>query len=118
MPIFGRKGCIYRVGIRVRGVWRGFRASDFDPTVRGGGRLGEGLVGCVECIGLIRERGPTAASETETSDEGTGSGTAMFNGWAVKLTPNATKLDRRSVYTIIRPHAKLQPIPRTFFGHS
>ena len=37
--------------------------------VRGGGRLGEVLVGCVECVGLRRERGPTAVSETETSDE-------------------------------------------------
>ena len=39
----------------------------------------------------------------------------IFNGWAVKQTPNAMKLGRRSVYTIIRPHDKLQPIPRTFF---
>ena len=42
------RGCIYRVGVRVRGVSRGFRASDSDLTVRGGGRLGEGLVGCEE----------------------------------------------------------------------
>ena len=68
--------------------------------------------------GREKECSPVAVLETETSDEGTGSGTAMFNGWAVKWTPNATKLDRRSVYTIIRPHAKLHPIPRTFFGHS
>ena len=40
-----------------------------------------------------------------------------FNGWAVKRTPNATKLDRWSLYTIIRPHAKLHPIPRTFLCH-
>ena len=37
------------------------------------------------------------------------------NGWAIKWTPNATKLDRRSVYTIIRPQAKLHPNSRTFF---
>ena len=60
---------------------------------------------------------PAAVSEAETSDEGTDGGTAMFNGWVVKRTPNATKLDRRSVYTIIRPHAKLHPIPRTFLCH-
>ena len=54
------------------GVGGGSGASDFDPRVRGGGRLGEGLVGCVECIGLRRERGPTVVSETETSDEYTG----------------------------------------------
>ena len=40
-----------------------------------------------------------------------------FNGWAIKWTPNATKLGRRSVYTIIRPHDKLQPILRTFLCH-
>ena len=40
----------------------------------------------------------------------------MSNGWAVKRTPNATKLARRPVYTIIRPHDKLQPIPRTFYA--
>ena len=40
-----------------------------------------------------------------------------FNGWAVKRTPNATKLGRRPTYTIIRPHAKFQPNPRTFSGH-
>ena len=27
------------------------------------------------------------------------------------------KLDRRSIYTIIRPHANFQPNPRTFSGH-
>ena len=64
-----------------------------------------------------RERGPAAVSKTETSDEGTGNGTAIFNGWAIKWTPNATKLGRRPVYTIIRPHDKLQPIPRTFLCH-
>ena len=41
----------------------------------------------------------------------------IFNGWAIKRAPNVTKLDRRSVYTIIRSHAKLHPIPRTFLCH-
>ena len=41
----------------------------------------------------------------------------ILNGWAVKRVPNATKLGRQSVYTIIRPHDKLQPIPRTFLCH-
>ena len=40
-----------------------------------------------------------------------------FNGWAVKRTPNATKLGRRPTYAIIRPHANLHPIPRTFLCH-
>ena len=56
-------------------------------------------------------------SETETSDKGTGNGAATDDGWAIKRTPNAMKFGRRSVYTIIRPHAKLQPIPRTFLCH-
>ena len=37
--------------------------------------------------------------------------------WGVKQTPNALKIDRRSIYTIIRPRANFQPIPRTFSGH-
>ena len=41
----------------------------------------------------------------------------MFNGWAIKRTPNATKFDSRSTYTIIRPHANFHPIPRTFLCH-
>ena len=45
-------------------------------------------------------------------------GVATDGGWAVKRAPNATKLDRRSVYTIIRPHAKFQHIPKTFLCHS
>ena len=56
-------------------------------------------------------------SKTETSDEGTGNGTAIFNGWAIKWTLNAMKLDRRFVYTITRLHAKLHPIPRPFLSH-
>ena len=67
--------------------------------------------------GEMRERGPVAVSKIETSDEGTGNGTAIFNGWANKWTPDAMKLGRRSVYTIIRPHDKLHHIPRTFLRH-
>ena len=37
--------------------------------------------------------------------------------WGLKQTPNAMKLDRRSIYTIIRPHTKFQTIPGTFSGH-
>ena len=77
-------------------------------------------MGCVrERLGLIGERGemqPDTISETETSDEYTDYIAVIFNGWAVKRTPNATKLGRRPVYTIIRPHDKLQPIPRTFYA--
>ena len=42
---------------------------------------------------------------------------AIVNRWGVKRTPNAMKLDRRSIYTKIRPHANSHPIPRTFSGH-
>ena len=42
---------------------------------------------------------------------------AIVIRWGIKQTPNAMKLDRRSIYTIIRPHANFQPIPRTFSGH-
>ena len=40
-----------------------------------------------------------------------------LNGWAIKRALNAAKLDRRSVYTIIRMPANLQPIVRTFLCH-
>ena len=47
----------------------------------------------------------------------TGYTAAIVNRWGVKRTPNAMKLDRRSIYTIIRPHVNSHPIPRTFSGH-
>ena len=53
----------------------------------------------------------------KTSDEETGYTAAIVIRWAIKQTPNAMKLDRRSIYTKIRPHANFQPIPRTFSGH-
>ena len=63
------------------------------------------------------ERCPAAVSETETSDELTDYNAAIVHRWGVKWTPNAMKLGRRPTYTIIRPHAKFQPNPRTFSGH-
>ena len=38
----------------------------------------------------------------------------LFNGWAVKRTPNATKLDRRSIGSVPRLLGKSQPNPRMF----
>ena len=76
-----------------------------------------GLVGCEEGLRLRREGkkcDPHGFRRPKTSDEGTDSGTAKFNGWAIKWTPNAMKHGRRSVYTIIGPHDKMQPIPRIF----
>ena len=64
--------------------------------------------------GEKRERGPAAVSKTETSDEGTGNGTTIFNGWAIKWTLNVTKLDRRSTGGIPRPLGKARVIPRKF----
>ena len=112
--------CLNRLGARVRGFWRGFGPSDLDLAVPDArrGRLGLGGL----CRGGWAERrgekcSPATVSETETPDEYTDYIAVIFNGWAVKRTPNATKLGRRPAYTIIRPHDKLQPIPRTFLCH-
>ena len=51
------------------------------------------------------------------SDEKTGYPAAIVIRWGAKRTPNAMKLDRRSIYAKIRPHANFQLIPRTFSGH-
>ena len=86
--------------------------------LRSGEGLGEVLVGCEErarAEGREEKRGPATVSEYRkrlTLDRLYRG--YIFNGWAVKRTPNATKLGRRPVYTIIIPHDKLQPIPRTF----
>ena len=64
-----------------------------------------------------RERSGDCFRRPKTSDEKTGYVAAIVNRWGVIRTPNAMKFDRRSVYTIIRPHANFHPIPRTFSGH-
>ena len=53
----------------------------------------------------------------KTSDDLTDYIVAIVIRWSVKRTPNAMKLGRRPIYTIIRPHANFQPIPRTFSSH-
>ena len=60
---------------------------------------------------------PTRFPETKNVRRYTGYTAALVNGWAIKQTPNVMRLDRRSIYTIIRPHANFYPIPRTFSGH-
>jgi len=64
-----------------------------------------------------RERDPSAVSETKTFDERPATIAAIDNRWAVKRTPNAMKLGRRSTDNKTTPHANFQPIPRTFPGH-
>ena len=75
---------------------------------------------CGERVGL-REEGRDAAQHgfrrPKTSDEKTGYIAAIVKRWGVKRNPIAMKLGRRRTYTIIRPHAKFQPIPKTFSGH-
>ena len=110
---------IYRMGARVRGfLCFGVVRSLSDGPERRGVRFD--LVGCEErawAEGREEKCSPAAVSETETSDEGTDNGTAKFDGWAIKQGPNVTKLDRQSIYTIIRSHANFHPIPRTFLCH-
>ena len=60
---------------------------------------------------------PTRFPETKNVRRYTGYTAALVNGWAIKRTPNAMKLDRRSIYTIIRLHVNSHPIPRTFSAH-
>ena len=71
-----------------------------------------------DCEGEKREKRPGICfRRPKTSDEKTGYNAAIVIRWAIKRTPNAMKLGRRSIYTIIRPHANSHPIPRTFSGH-
>ena len=64
-----------------------------------------------------RERPCDCFRRQKMSDDLTDYIVAIVICWGVKWTPNAMKLGRRPSYTIIRPHAKFQPIPRTFSGH-
>ena len=50
----------------------------------------------------------------KTSDVLTGYNAALVIRWGIKRTPNAMKLDRRSTYTIIRPHANFIPFREHF----
>ena len=111
---------------------------DPDPTVTTA-RVGSGTIfgrACEEVCGLTSEprlglavgSGLCRRSQAErreerpgdcfrrpkTSDYFTDYNVAIVIRWGVKQTPNAMKLDRRSIYTIIRPHANFQPNPRTF----
>ena len=75
---------------------------------------------CVDGLELREEkrgRPGDCFRRPETSDEETGYTAAIVIRWGIKRSPNAMKLDRRSVYTIIRPHVNSHPIPRTFSGH-
>ena len=57
-----------------------FGASDRDPTIRNGGGFSWAAGALRRGVGLReeeRKRGPAVVSETETSDDGTGNGTAM-----------------------------------------
>ena len=77
-------------------------------------------MGCVDGLELIEEKRGRPGDyfrRPKTSDEETGYTAAIVNRWGVKQTPNAMKLDRRSIYTIIRPHVNSHPILRTFSGH-
>jgi len=56
-------------------------------------------------------------SEAENVRRSTNYNVAVVIRWGVKRTPNAMKFDKRSIYTIIRPHANFHPIPRTFSSH-
>ena len=78
------------------------------------------LVGCAEGLELReekRERPGDCFRRPKTSDVCPAIMPLLFNGWAFKRTPNAMKLDKRSIYTIIRPHANFKPNPRTFSDH-
>ena len=85
--------------------------------VRLGLAVGSGLCRSPQAERRERERPGDCFRRPKTSDVLTHYIVAIVNGWAIKRTPNAMKLDRRSIYTIIRPHANFQPIPRTFSGH-
>ena len=75
---------------------------------------------CVDGLELREEkrrRPGDCFRRPKTSDDLTDYIVAIVNGWGIKRTPNAMKLDMRSIYPIIRPHANFQPNPRTFSGH-
>ena len=116
-------GGLYKVGARVRGFW-GLP----EPRSRSGGSGRRvDLVGCrwancdcVEDRGLRERRERESAArqlfpETENVRCLTDYNAAIVIRWGIKRSPNAMKLERRSIYTIIRPHANFQPILRTFF---
>ena len=120
MPKLGRRGVYIGVRLGLGGFWRGFGPSDLDlaaPDARGG---------MLDLGGCEEELGPEERREVQPGGSFGDRNVRrryrqryhyMSKGWADKRTPNATKLGRRSVYTIIRPHDKLQPIPRTFLCH-
>ena len=114
--------CLNRLGARVMGVSAPFSdigSRSNGPEQRGLDRWASGL--CErEAWADRRERRNAARHDFEDRNVRRKYGQRcryIFNGWAIKWTPNATKLGRRPVYTIIRPHAKLHPIPRTFLCH-
>ena len=75
---------------------------------------------CAKSFGPREEKRDAARQlfpETENVRRLTDYIAAIVIRWAIKRTPNAMKLDRRSIYTKIRPHANFQLIRRTFSGH-
>ena len=96
-------------------IWVGFRTVS-DTHARG--RLE--LVGCAEGFELRekkRERPGTVFGDRKRPTKRPATIAAIFIRWGIKRTLIAIKLDRRSIYTTIRPHANSHPIPRTFSGH-
>ena len=78
------------------------------------------VVDCEEGLRLRkgkRERPGDCFRRPKTSDDRPTTIAAIVIRWGVKRTPNAMKLDRRAIYTIIRPHANFQSILRTFSSH-
>ena len=77
-------------------------------------------MGCVDGLELREEkrgRPGDCFRRPKMSDVRLATIAAIFIRWGVKRTPNAMKLGRRSIYTIIRPHVNSHPIPRTFSSH-
>ena len=85
--------------------------------VRLGLAVGSGLCGRPQAEKREERRPGDCFRRPKTSDEKTGYNAAIVIRWGVERTPNVMKLGRRPTYTIIRPHANFQPIPRTFSGH-
>lgn len=90
-------------------------------TQEGVGGMPVGIVGCVERKWSMRKEEECSMSAVSGDQKHPTLDRLycghMFNGWAIKRAPNATKIDRRPADNITTPHANFHHIPRTFSGH-
>ena len=93
--------------------------SNRDPTAPVGGRIAR--LGGLCRVDWAEKRGKMAARQQVSEHRNVRRfdrlSAAIVIRWGIKRPPNGTKFGRRLTYNIIRPHAKFQPILRTFLSH-